>query len=292
VYSTAQVDQPAVVVKIDNVDQARPQTGINQADVVYEEMVEGGLTRLAAVFQSQYPALLGPVRSGRLTDEGIADDLSHPVYVFAGTNANFYPILDAQPVTSVNPDDYGGLFYRIGDNAPHNYFIHVPQVAAVSTTHSAPAPLFTYVPKGRTFGGAGAGPAASVSVDFPAAAVNWTYNAGTRTWLRAQNGTPDVDSTGKQISAANVVLLFVPYIQSGVASGEGVAPTPIPEGLLTGSGAVWVLSAGKVVRGTWTRPGLTTPATYHDSGGATIAMTPGQTWVELVPEGNYPAVSP
>ena len=110
---------PAVVVKIDNVDAARPQTGVNQADVVYEEMVEGGLTRLAAIFQSQYPTVVGPVRSGRLTDAGIADDLNHPVLAYSGTNAIFLPILQSQPLTGSTPRTTRPSFYRNGNLAAH-----------------------------------------------------------------------------------------------------------------------------------------------------------------------------
>ena len=132
-----------MVVKIDNVDAARPQSGINQADVVYEEEVEGGLTRLAAVFQSQYPAVVGPVRSGRLTDEGIADDLNHPVFAYSGTNAIFLPILRSQPVTDVDDDNHPGLFYRSNLNvAPHNLYANVASLAAcVDHPHPARRPV-------------------------------------------------------------------------------------------------------------------------------------------------------
>jgi hypothetical protein len=288
----AQLSAVAVVVKVDNVDQARPQTGINQADVVYEELVEGGLTRLAAIFQSQYPAEVGPVRSGRLTDLGIIDDLNHPVYGYAGANGNEIPILYAQPATNLNIDNRDDLFYRVGSNAPHNLFTSISKLAANSTTHDPPGNLFSYLPSGTPFGGTTGTPAASVSIGFPAASVGWTWNAATNGWQRTQNGTADVDSAGRRVDPANVVVEFVPYITSGIAGGEGVAPAPIPDGQQTGSGQAWVFSAGKVVQGTWTRPALTNPAVFTDSQGATIALTPGQTWVELVPTGTTPAVTP
>jgi hypothetical protein len=288
----AQLNAVAVVVKVDNVDQARPQTGINQADVVYEELVEGGLTRLAAIFQSQYPAQVGPVRSGRLTDEGIIDDLNHPVYGYAGANANEIPVLYDQPATNLNIDNRGDLFYRVGSNAPHNLFTSIPKLAANSTAPAPPGQLFSYLASGTPFGGTTGTPAASVSIGFPAASVGWTWSAATNGWLRTQNGTADVDSSGRRVDPANVVLEFVPYITAGIAGGEGVPPAPIPEGLQTGSGEAWVLSAGKVVRGTWTRPALTTAAVFKDSQGTAIDLTPGQTWVELVPMGTTPTVTP
>lgn len=287
-----QVNQPAVVVKIDNVAAARPQTGVEAADVVYDTMVEGGLSRLAAVFQSNYPAVLGPVRSGRLTDEGVADDLNHPVLCFAGTNANFMPILQAQPVDLVTADNHPELFNRVGSNAPHNLFTNAVRLAALSKSHAAPPALFKYLGAGQAFSGAGVAPAAGVSFSFSAASVSWAWDAATGKWNRTQDGAPDVVASGQQIAATNVVIYFVPYITSGIATGEGLPPAPIPEGILTGTGNAWIFSSGKVVKATWNRPNLTTPATYTDSTGAAVAVNPGNTWVELAPVGTIPTITP
>jgi hypothetical protein len=284
---------PAVAVKIDNVDAARPQTGINQADVVYEEMVEGGLSRLAAIYQSQYPTLVGPVRSGRLTDAGIADDLNHPVLAYSGTNAIFLPILQSQPVTGINAENHPALFPQNGNlPAPHNTFTNVQALAGLSTTHAPPPPLFSYLLPRTVFGGRGATPARHIGISFPSAQVTWDYYPQVKGWLRGQDGTADLDSAHQQVEAANVVVLFVTYITSGIASGEGVAPTPIPEGILTGSGQAWFLSAGKLLKGTWSRQSLTSVAQYRSLSGAPIRLTPGRTWVELVPTGSTPTVLP
>jgi hypothetical protein len=283
---------PAVVVKIDNVSAARPQTGLQYADVVYDAEVEGGLSRLAAVFQSQYPANVGPVRSGRLTDEGVADDLNHPVLAFAGTNAMFMPILTAQPLTVTTMDNHPNLFIRVGSNAPHNLYTNIGSLAGTSTTHTGPNPLFSYLRRGQAFGGYGAAPAAAVSFSFPAASITWTWNGTTHQYARVQDGSADLLANGQQIGATNVVIYSTQYITSGMASGEGVPDAPIPEGILTGSGSVWILSGGKVVKGTWSRPTLTTPAVYTDAKGARIALTPGNTWVELAPAGTVPAITP
>jgi hypothetical protein len=290
--NAAQAHSPAVVVKIDNISAARPQTGVDQADLVYDVEVEGGLTRLAAVYQSSYPTTVGPVRSGRLTDEGVADDLNHPVLAFAGTNANFMPILQAQPVDVVTMDNHPELFWRVGNNAPHNLFSSVARLAAVSTTHTPPAPFFTFLKPGQAFGGAGVAPAASVSYSFPAASLSWTWDAATGKWNRTQDGTADVVASGRQISATNVVFYFAQYVTSGMATGEGLPPAPIPDGIMTGSGPCWIFSGGKVVKGTWSRPNLTTPATYKDSAGATIALAPGNTWIEVPPIGTAPSITP
>jgi Protein of unknown function (DUF3048) N-terminal domain/Protein of unknown function (DUF3048) C-terminal domain len=290
---TRQLDDPAVVVKIDNVDAARPQSGINDADVVYEELVEGGLTRLAAVFQSDYPTVVGPVRSGRLTDEGIADDLNYPVFAYSGTNAVFLPILQSQPTTALNAENAPNEFYRTDYAAePDNLYANVVDLAAASTHHTPPPPLFDFLPDGAAFSGAGIAPAVHISIDFPSAAITWDWDAGLHVWLRGQNGTPDVVRAGPQLRAANVIVQFIPYSTSLTASGEGVAPAPIPFGNMVGSGVAWFFSAAHVVKGTWSRSRLTAVTSYRDASGATIRFSRGQTWVELVPIGTVPTVVP
>jgi hypothetical protein len=278
--SPAVLTRPAVVVKIDNVDQARPQTGINQADVIYEEMVEGGLTRLAAVFQSQLPDPVGPIRSGRTTDLGIIGDLDHPVLVYSGANSGFLEALGEAPATNVNADNHPTLFFRGGTHpAPHNYFADATDLVAQAPAGSPPPPaLFTYGPAGHA-AAAGATPMATATVTFPAARAVWTWNAGTGVFSRAQNGTPDVDITGVPVGATNVVIQTIPYSTALVEAGG----TIIPEGNLVGSGKAWVLTGGDEVPATWTRTSLTAVTTYTDSAGNPIVMNPGQTWVELLP---------
>jgi hypothetical protein len=288
----SQLADPAVVVKIDNVDAARPQTGVNQADVVYEELVEGGLTRLAAVFQSQYPATVGPVRSGRLTDSAIADDLNHPVFAYSGTNGIFLPVLRSQPLTDVDDGNRPDLFWRNGAAAPHNLYANVASLAGASKTDTPPHPLFAYLASGTAFTGPGIVPVSRIGINFPANAVTWDWNTTLRAWTRDQDGTADVDQAGVQINAANIVVQFVPYVTSAMATGEGAPPAPIPTGELVGSGTAWYLSNGRLVRGSWSRSALTARTVYNDASGSAIHLTPGRTWVELVPVGTVPTLVP
>ena len=286
------MDAPAVVVKIDNIDQARPQTGIAAADVVYEELVEGGLTRLAAVFQSSYPSAVGPVRSGRLTDEGIGDDLNHPVFVMSGTNGIFLPILRSQPWTDVDGGNHGGEFWRGAGVAPHNLFTNVSSDAKLDSVHQPPAPLFQFRAAGTPPSNTDSASASHLGIGFGGASITWDFNAQSGQWMRGQNGTPDVDSSHTQLAATNVVVMFVSYYTSLRVSGEGVGPQPIPAGIMTGTGTVWVLSGDRVVKGTWNRPSLTAVATYTDGAGQPIMLAPGKTWVEMVPVGTVPSLNP
>jgi hypothetical protein len=290
---TSQLRAPAVVVKVDNIDAARPQTGVNQADLVYEELVEGGLTRLAGVFQSQYPTVVGPVRSGRLTDAAIADDLNHPVFAYSGTNAAFLPVLRSQPVTDVDGGNRPDLFWRSNlAAAPDNLYTNVVSLASASTAHAPPGPLLTFLSGGATFGGPGAAPVGRISINLAATSVTWDWSASLQAWVRGQNGSADIDRVGVQLSADNVIIQFVPYITSGMATGEGVPSVPIPTGQLVGRGTAWFLSAGRMVGGTWNRPALTSPTRYAAASGAPLRFTPGRTWVELVPVGTLPTTTP
>jgi hypothetical protein len=291
--SRAQLHGVAVVVKIDNLDAARPQLGLPRADVVYEELVEGGLTRLAAVFQSQYPTMVGPVRSGRLTDSAIVDDLNHPVFAYAGTNAVFLPILRSQPITDVDADNHPGAFWRTSlAPIPHNLYTNIAALAGLSTSHAPPQPLFLYSTARTPFTGPGIAVAGHLGINFPEAAVVWDYDSHAGLWLRTQNGTPDVDRTGIRLSARNVVVQFVSYTTSGYATGEGGPPAPIPEGHLVGTGRAWYFSGGRVVKGTWSRTSLTSRTAFRDASGHGIHLNPGRTWVELVPVGITPTVLP
>jgi hypothetical protein len=283
------LNRSAVVVKIDNVVGALPQTGVTKADVVYEEMVEGGLTRLAAIFQSQLPNPVGPIRSGRTTDEGIIDDLNDPVFVYSGANTDFLAALGQQPVVNVNADSNGSVFFRAGPNvAPHNYFANATTLEAQAAAgKGAPPALFDYATPAST-ANAGATPAATATLQFPAAEAVWTWQAKGGVWLRAQNGAPDVDIAGVQISAANVVIQSIPYV-TALTEANGTA---IPEGEQVGTGQAWILTKGTLVKATWTRSSLTAVATYTDSAGHPILLTPGQTWVELLPNNLTPSFAP
>ncbi len=117
-------------------------------------------------------------------------------------------------------------------------------------------------------------------------------NATLGVWSRTQDGTADVDGSGTQLTTTNVVLQFVPYVSSGQATGEGVAPVSIPEGLLVGSGPAWYFSNGEMVRGTWARSGLTSTTVFKAAAGHPVQLARGRTWVELVPAGVQPTLVP
>lgn len=284
--SAAAITHPALVVKIDNVAAALPQAGVGNADVVYEEMVEGGVTRLAAVFQEGGAASLGPVRSGRTTDIAIVSDLDHPLFGYSGANPIFLAEIRAAPIVDVDAEkESPAQYWRQGPHAaPHNLYTSTAVLFALDPGARNAAPvLFKFRAANAAASGAGAAPAVHAQINFPQATATWDWNATAKRWLRGQNGAPDLQASGVQLSAANVVIQQVAYTTDGVASGEGGPPVPIPKGQLVGTGKAWILTGGKVIPATWSRPNINAITTYTDAAHHPVLLTPGNTWVELAP---------
>jgi hypothetical protein len=267
----------AITVKVDNTRFGRPKYGVEQADVVYEEVVEGFYTRLAAVFNSHAPDRVGPVRSVRKTDHSLVTPL-RGIFAYSGGAAYAMASIDTAPVVQLDETRAGATMFRDHSrNPPWNLYAHVDQMYS-RCKDPAPAPLFTYGASS-----AGGAPASSVLVGFVGEggdfAVRWTWDAVTGTWKRRMFGGPDVSAAGVQYAPKNVVVMFVQYV-GGDATNEGA------EAVLTGTGKLEVFTGGKMIAGTWSRPNLAHGAQLLDATGVPIRLAPGQTWVEL-PFPNY-----
>lgn len=283
--------RPALVVKVDNVEPAaRPQVGINEADVVYEERVEGSVTRLLAVFHSQDSVPVGPVRSARTSDIAIVSALNRPFFAWSGANPTFARRIRAADLVDAGWDALIGEYYREPSRrAPDNLMLRsTATIQALPAEGSAPPPpLFE-------FRGPGQVPANLVEVDGVhitygssggAAPVDYRWN-GTG-WARFQAGTPHVDVAGVQVAPANVVIQFVGYAPTDVTDQFG---NPIPEAQLVGEGDAWILTGGGLtphglIEARWRKPSLESVTTYTDVDGNPVLLTPGRTWVALPPPG-------
>jgi hypothetical protein len=282
VADVASLARPALIVKMDNVEpKARPQAGLNQADVVYEERVEGSVTRLLTVFHSTDAEPVGPVRSARTSDIGIFSPLNRPFFAWSGANVPFTQRIRAANVNDVGVDVATEEYTRDrGRPAPSNLMLR-----STTSIRSRPAEGASAPPAIFTYRAAGAAPAhlepvAAVRVNYGSLAgsapVEYRWNG--EGWARSQAGTPHVDSAGVQVAPPNVIIQFVNYAGSDVTDQFG---TPIPEAQLVGDGEVWVLTAGGLVAGTWHKPSVEAVTTYTDVDGNPIALTPGRTWVAL-----------
>ncbi|MFM7616680.1 MAG: DUF3048 domain-containing protein [Actinomycetes bacterium] len=275
----------ALSVKIENSPESRPQTGLDQADVVWEEVVEGQITRFLAMFNSQSPATLGPIRSVRLTDPNIVWPVGG-IFAFSGGAKYALDGIKKAPVVLVDESRAGSAMYRERSRrAPHNLYGRGDALFQKGGSPVPPPALFTYTSKrpGTTTPGTQA--ALSARVGFNGSyAVDWTWDAGRRAWLRSTSGRPFTVASGAQVSATNVVIMAITY-----RGGPGAMQA---EGIMTGEGRAIVLTDGLAIEGRWIRPDQSTPARFVDGAGRTIALTPGNTWVEL-PDVSYPlAVTP
>lgn len=274
----------ALVVKIDNAPKGRPQVGINQADIVYEQLVEGGVTRLAAVFHST-DSDVGPVRSARSTDISIVSSYNRPLFAYAGTNTVFQQQVNTAPLVNLSHSANGGAYRRDSSRpAPYNLFTSTAALYRLAPPGAgAPPPQFQYRPAGTPLTGGSPAAAKRLQVTYrDKVTTEVVYEWNGTGWARVQNGTPHVDAAGTQVAPANVVVQFVNYRDSGIVDRSN---TRVPEGELVGQGEAWVLSDGKIVRGRWAKGAATDVTRFTDAAGAPIALTPGRTWVELAPPG-------
>lgn len=281
-------NRPALSVKIENSPAARPQAGLERADVVFEEVVEHGITRFLVVFHSKDGGTVGPVRSIRPMDPPLATPLKG-LFAYSGGIPQFVSLLHRAPVQDVGWDAVPGAYHRVKSRkAPSNLFAVTSKLwAAADAEHSEPpSALFTYLAKGVGFVGEQVG---KIEIPYSGASkAGYTYNDDAGVWERTQNGTPHVAESGQQIRPVN---LIVQLVQQRTLNYRDVAGTRIPETIVTGSGEALVLSKGKLVRGRWERPTAGVPTRYLDATGAVIALTSGSTWVHLAPVGTAVAVS-
>ena len=281
--------RPALSVKIDNIAAALPQAGLNTADMVVEQPVEGGLTRLFATWQSNDAAQIGPVRSARPVDALLLRQLGPSLFAFAGASAGVLQVIRGDSgATLIDPSSAPGAFQRVsGRSAPHNTFSSTGALYAAgrraSSKLGAPRAFLTFAaaPSGA------AKPARVARMSFsPAARAAWQWN-GTA-FVRYQNGTLDSLTDGSAVSATNVVVMSV-AVRPG--TNVDVLGNRTPDPVLTGTGQLWVLRDAKEVAGSWRRATAGSPVQLLGPDGKPVPLHPGRTWIELLPAPQQPSFS-
>jgi Protein of unknown function (DUF3048) N-terminal domain/Protein of unknown function (DUF3048) C-terminal domain len=278
--------RPALAVKVENLPAARPQWGLDKADIVFEEPVEGGITRYIAVYQCQDASRIEPVRSGRFVDVQILQPLGKVLFAYSGA---IQPVIDqidsaGSLLEDVGADRAGGAYWR--DNTrlePHNLATSTALLYSAGATFgyptTPPPPYFQYGPP-PPIGGT---PASAIHLWFSNLdETTWTWGIRSARWFRTYSDTgPAIQGDNVQVSAANVVVLRVteyptPYVEDDTGAHEN-------ELTLTGSGQAYVFRNGFELKGMWERPSLSQPATFVEANGTKMTLTPGNTWEELLP---------
>jgi hypothetical protein len=280
---------PSVACKIDNVEAARPQFNLNKADIVFVEMVEFGLTRLVAVWQSQPVDQAGPVRSVRPMDADITAPLAG-IFCFSGGQLPFVNAVKdtgqyMASETTEQADDKGSFSRLSSRGAPHNVMVDVALLQSQHLDKKAPQPMLPMVafdPETESYevGSTETGEETiSFSVKYPQAVSGWKAEGSY--FVRSQDGDQHIDGASNEIlRATNVVVMQTKTDNSFRDPKYG----PIPRTVMIDSGIAWVFSNGKRVKGTWTKASQSAPIQLFDAAGAPIKLAVGNTWIELMGE--------
>lgn len=260
---------PVIVVKIDNTASSKPQVGLGSADLVTEELVEGGVTRLAVMFDSVVPPVVGPVRSFRASDIGIVKP-SGAVLVASGGAAVTVSRVKAAGITTYTEGATG--FYRDKKRkAPYNLMM---QLSTLVPTIKATTRPQDFLPLSTTPVTLPAGQAATAfTVSFPSSVTKWAFD-GTRYANTNSNA-----AAGDQFAPDTVLVLRVAIGDAGYRDPAG---HPVPETKFFGTGAAQVFHGGQVVDATWSKTALDSPLTLSTAAGP-LSLPPGKIWMELVP---------
>jgi hypothetical protein len=271
---------PVLVVKIDDTSNAHPQVGLRDAEVVYIEQVEGGLTRLAAVFASTIPPVIGPVRSARISDLELLSQYGKVGYAYSGAQRKFLPEIAAANLYDVGANKYGAAFYKNDPlrNPPYAMMLNAPAMIEEAKLRGSNFELSK--PMGWKFGETSslAKKISGVDISWPAARYGATWSIDEKRWLLTHNGALNLDSDGFHLGPANLVIQIVSITDSIYKDKVG-GVTPFTA--TVGSGKCYLLRDGSYLPCRWDRPTPESGTTFTDEAGAEVYFTPGQIWFAL-----------
>ncbi len=274
------LDRPAVAVKIENASVAYPLSGLEKADVVYEEAVEGGVTRFMAIYHCTDAEKAGPVRSARAVDPAIMIPTTK-ILAFSGANEPVMQALGESDVVIVDEDSADSAMRRVerpGISLEHTLYANTAGSRKVGQKEFDEAPSGDGFEFGDTEGKTKK--ASTVQIDF-SAATSITYEFQGGAYLRSQAGQPFVAETGKQISVDNVMIEEHEVNFSEIKDIAGNPSLEIADE--TGTGRAVLFRDGRAIVGTWTREELEGTVRFETKSGDTMLLTPGSTWIHLVP---------
>jgi hypothetical protein len=251
---------------------------------VWEEVVEGGITRFVAVYHSTLPPEIGPIRSVRPMDAAIAAPL-HGMFAFSGGQGPFVTAVTDAGLQMVSHDRGAPGFYRLnGRYAPHNVYADPAAfLAQVDPAHQAdpPAQFAVAAPGQQPTALVAGAPATVVSLKLSGVShPRWTWDPAGGHWARAEGAAPAVGADGTPLRATNVVVLRVAVVNTRFTDPAG---NPVPETRMVGTGEALVATGGRTLPVTWSKNSIGEPVVLTAPDGAPVLLAPGNTWVELVP---------
>lgn len=284
-------DGSVLVVKVDDTTQAHPQIGLDKADIVYIEEVEGGLTRLAAVFSSEIPTNVGPVRSARISDIDLLSQYGHVAFAYSGAQTKMLPVIAAANLENLGAQRESSTLYVRDDTrfAPVNLILRADLLMA--KLMSQQTVIATSKNMGWTFGPAPAGGQAvlSVKLKWPANSYSANWSAGDARWLLVHSNSPDLAADGSQLGPTTFVIQMV-SITPSIYHDKFGGVTPLSATI--GSGTGYVLRNGFAYTAKWNRPDAASGTSWTLPDGTPIPFAGGQIWVAMTdspPVFTYPA---
>ena len=274
------IDGPILAVKIDDTYSARPQIGLEYADLVYIEQVEGGLTRLAAIFSSVIPENIGPIRSARISDIDILAQYGKVIFAYSGAQRAMLTV-----IANSNLWDYGAqrqsptIYTRDANrSAPYDMVLRGDLLLEKAKSDQRDISISKSV--GWSFGDAPEGGVAiiSVALRWPASKYEATWSKAEKRWLLSNAGIPDFAASGKQLSATTFVIQSVAMSDSIYRGSDG-SYTPLSETVGTGTG--YILRDGRSFKANWSRPAAEAGTTWTLADGSEIKFAAGSVWVAL-----------
>lgn len=265
-----------LVAKIDNSPSARPPVGLAAADQVYFEPVEGGMSRIAAVFSERQPPVIGPVRSARETDLALLPQYGQPTLAFSGAAPELLPLIDRAQIRNASADLLRQAYFRDpARKAPHNLFARTDLLPRGSGWPADTHPRFGPPPAGGT-------PAPHEQVRYPSTSVGFDWSPQQNHWTVTMDGKPYATQDAGPVTPSTVV---VQDVRTSDSAFRDVAGSSSPLAHTVGQGRATVLRDGKAFPATWSRPSPDAATSYTAQDGTPVAFDPGQVWTVFRPAG-------
>lgn len=273
-------DGPVLVVKIDDTAYAHPQVGLKDADVIYIEQVEGGLTRLAAVFSSKIPPLIGPVRSARITDIELLAQYGKIGFAYSGAQRRLLPVIASANLYDIGANKFGPQFYYndVARIAPYAMMVKAPELLTEASSRGISPALSTNM--GWEFGDSPKDliPIQNAHIAWPASTYDAIWSDQEERWLLNHNGKINTDSTGYVLGPKTLVIQIVSITDSIYKDKVGGVT---PFSATVGSGSCYLLRNGGYLPCLWSRPTAESGTRFTDIAGQEVAFDPGQVWFAL-----------
>ncbi len=271
---------PITAVMIENTPEARPQSGLGQAGVVFEALAEGGITRFMALFQDQLPTYVGPVRSARPYYIDWALGFDAP-YAHVGGSPQALSEIQSLNVKNMDYMDFPSYYTRISSRvAPHNVYTSIPGLNKLEASQGWTSSNFTgWARKADSPASSPNAINISFTLSYDVYNSSYTYDSSTNSYNRSEDGAPQVDTnTGKQLSPKVVIGMVVPWSQ-GALDSSGAYYSVYQD---VGSGEAIVFQDGTVTIGKWSKASITAPLEFTTSAGQPLKLNAGQTWITAI----------